>query len=300
MTKTLSLIGASKGKPKKRTYDLTITSYTPGGESLTEAELAMRRIDNMPDVMAQSTGILHVYDRALEKMKCYRAPAAGGTITENWPDVLAGDNAAQTVDAASAGAGSAKVLALRTLAAETVTSFVNQPGVTGRNVTVTLKANGVGAVMGNLAITVTGTRKSATVTETFTVVAAGAFGADDIADTKFRRAIGAQLFDAITEVAVVQTSAPTNLQYSVGYGTVFALSGAITTESDIKAVRKDNAAIAAATFVGTAPDKLDLGADVADSVDVLVTLASVATGFLGTEVASGTNCGIVRITAEGI
>lgn len=252
-----------------------------------------------------------VFDHSAGKMRYFLPGQSGGLISESFPDVYGGIFASITSDAAAAALNDALVMALTDATVTTAGGLAHAAGkstgltnpntldaeIAGRNVVIVQNQNGAGGTWtaGFARVTGTAPDASAQVEDIALQVTA-------IADTKFRLTVGTKAFATVTNVVLLNAgktaaqAGPASSRLSVGIGTIFGLRSTITAEADIKSVRKDNAAIAAATYVGTAsPSQMDMGADVADNVDIVIEYqAAVA------EAPSGTDVGTVRIRAEGI
>lgn len=299
--------------------DLAVSSLeTASGETITpniniaDGGLGMTTVLLLTNAPLTTNGrFAPVYDHSAGKMRFFLPGQSGGLDTESWGDVYGGIFANVTADAASAALNDALVMALTDATVTTSGGLAHANGKTtgltnpnsldaevyGRNVVVAQNQNGAGGTWTAGWVRITGTAPdgSAQVEDI-------ALQTTAIADTKFRLTVGTKAFGTVTSVKLLNTgktaaqAGPASSRLSVGVGTIFGLRGGITAESDIKSVRKDAATIAAATYVGTAsPPQIDMGANVADDVDIIVEYqASV------TEVAAGTDCGTVRIMATGL
>lgn len=286
---------------------LTIDTYPSGGyvPSASAAKItAVRRVSPAP---VSSLGYYLVWDAGAGKVRAYRGNSAGGLVTEVWPDVKGGLNAGLTSDQAAASLNDAVVLALTDATVTTSGGLAHAAGkstgitnpnainaeVVGRNVVVAQNQNGAGGTWtaGWLRVTGTAPDGSAQVEDI-------ALQTTAIADTKFRLTVGTKAFATVTNLKLLNSgktaaqAGPASSRLSVGVGTIFGLRGSITAESDVKAVRKDNAAVAAATYTATAsPSQIDLGADVADDVDVAVEYDAAASNLATIEASVGANVG---------
>lgn len=287
---------------------VTIDSYPAGGYTPVAGNAKLSTVRSVRPAARTSLGYLLEWDAAAGKLRAYRSNSAGGLITESWPDVKGGVFAAIAADAAAAALNDAVVLALTDATVTTAGGLAHAAGLTagitnpnaidaevvGRNVVVAQNANGAGTTWAALsALRVTGTAPDGTAqTEDI------ALQTDAIADTKFRLAIGTKAFATVTNLRLIRTdtgasrAGPASSRISVGVGTIFGLRGAISAESAIKSVRKDAAAIAAATYVATAaPSQIDFGADVADNVDLIVEYDADASNLATVEASALANIG---------
>lgn len=295
---------------------LTIDDYPVGGYAPTAAAAKISTVRRANTAARSSLGYLLAWNAATGKVQAFRSQAAGGSRAESWPDVKGGIFAAITADAAAAALNDAAVLALTDATVTTAGGLAHAAGLTagitnpnaidaevaGRNVVVAQAAVGAATTWAALsALRVTGTASDGTAQ-----VEDIPLQTTEIADTKFRLAIGTKAFATVTNLRLIRTdtaasrAGPASSQISVGIGTIFGLRGAILAEADVDSVRKDGAAVAAATYVATAdPSQIDMGADVADNVDILVVYDAQPSDLVTVEADEHSNVGTAFLEVIG-
>lgn len=309
---------ATQVKPNRRgagfttgIYDIDITSYTSAGEVPTAANYGMGSIDMMLLNPVSDNG--HVWRFDGTKIRAYKLGAGGGIVTESFPDVKGGIAANVTSDSASAATGDAFVMALADANATTSGNLAHASGkstgltnpntaasaagnaASGRNVVVAQKADAGGTTFTAANVIVTGTDQFGNAQTETIALQTGAVAASNWRDT-----VGTKVFATVTNVRLTAAQ-PSGSTISVGIGTVFGLRGKITAESDIQSVRKDSADVASTTYVGSATThSLDMGADVADDVDIVIQYDAVASSLVDREAAATTDVGMCRAVVIGV
>jgi hypothetical protein len=286
--------------------DLSISAIgSATGEAVDGAKFLLRTLQDVIFMGPSTKGKEARYDRTTGKIRVLSG-GLGGVVTESWPDVKGGEFGDQVAGGAAAVNGEfiiafadANVTAKTTIAAQPNTA-AGQPGnaAAGRNVCVQFTTPGGGtlpAAVGNA--TVVGTDQfGAAQTEVISLA-----GLNDVVLAAGNEVfiLGNKVFATVTSLtlSVNLTTSIADLDVSLGLGTIFALRGSISAESDVKSVRKDAAAITSATYVGSATThSLDMGADVADNVDIVVTYDSIDAEQ---DAANGENCGTFLCEAIG-
>lgn len=313
MTHTVTRVKPNRRGPGFATgiFDIDVSSYTAAGEVLAAADYGMAAIDMVMFDPVSDNGHIWRFDGA--KARAYKLGAGGGIITESFPDTIGGITANVTSDSASAATGDAFVMALADANAVTAGSLAHAAGkstgltnpntassaagnaAAGRNVVVAQKANGGGTTFTAANVIVTGTDQFGVAQTETIAIQTGAVAASNWRDT-----VGTKVFATVTNVRLTAAQ-PSGATISVGVGTVFGLRGKITAESDIQSVRKDGADVASSTYVGSATtNSLDMGADVANDIDIVIQYDAVASSLVDREAAAAVDVGQCRALVIGV
>src|SRR3990167_4455376 len=303
MTYTATMVSRNiAGIQKQNAVRLNVTSYTSGGETVSAGDGGLKKIKFIRTLGSSDNGFDARWDPVSSKLKFVTGAGRGAEVTESWPDVLGGKFANQVASGAAATNGAA-IIDLVTATTAAKSTILVQPNaldveVSGRNVVVSLESQTGGTLPADAGTaTIVGTTPAGVAqTEVISLAAVNSvvLGAGGIVFI-----VGTKAFGTVTSLtlSVDITASIADARVSAGPGTIFGLSGVITAETDIQSVRKDAAAIAAATYVATAsPPQIDMGADVADNVDVIVSYSSAAE----LEAASATDVGELLVEFVGV
>lgn len=313
MTATVTFVGKpyTSGNKKIRIADLDITSYTSSGEAVTAANFGLKKLDYIRFIDGTSdNGHVWRWDDTNDKVRVYKLGAGSGIVTESFPDVKGG-NFANQASSGSAGTNDAFVIAAAAANTTAKTTIANEPNTAastpgnaaaGRNVKVVVSSAGGGTLPADCGTaTVVGTDQFGTaLTE---AIALSPMNGDVLGAGGVEWVVGTKVFATVTSLtlSINLTSSIADAQVSLGLGTIFGLRGKITAESDVKSVRKDSADVSSATYVGSSTlHSVDLGADCADDVDLIISYDAVASSLVDREAASAVDCGAMRVEAVGV
>lgn len=289
MAKTITLNAYEYEGSKKVNYaDVAETSYAAGGIPVTAADVALGQIDSAHLPPTTSLGKPVLWDQTNKKIKVMQG---SGRTTQIFPDIKGGNQANQAASGA-AGVNDAYVRAAANFVTTLVNTSITNPD-TPRNLKVVLSSAAGGTLPADCGTcTLIGTDQfDAAVTEVLSLAALNGvvLGASGIVFI-----VGAKVFKTLTSVQfsvdLEAGASPDDIQFSIGLGTKIGLQGKIAAEGDIRALQKNTAAVAAATYVGDATyHYVDPGANLADNDELYVEYLSTT----DVEVPAATNVGTV-------
>lgn len=314
MTKTVTFKSKNlEGRKVARVADVDITSYTASGESLTAADMGLKKISYVRILDSNSdNGHIWRYDYDNSKIRAYKLNVGSGLVTESFPDIKGGEFANQATGSNTTDpVNGAFVIALVTATTAAKSTIAAEPNASastpgnspaGRNVVVQIRSAGGGTLPADCGTaTIVGT-------DQFGAAATEAIALSPLNDVVLSAGgevwvVGTKIFATVTSLtlSVNLTASVADAEVALGIGTKLALRGKITAESDIKSVRKDTADVSSATYVADATyHALDMGANIADDVDIIISYDALASSLADREAASTADVGQCRIEMVGV
>lgn len=254
--------------------ELDITSYSAGGEDVSQSALGLKRSPNMVVPINDANRFGFKFDKANALLEVTEGQ---GPRMEFWPDVNDGESSKTATDNASAPTGDANILGDQAVPTSSggsseVSSGITDPDFPRSVVVVYENDSGSGNTLNAAEVTVEGTDQyGQSITEVVDLDESGADITGSVSNSNFSWKQTDQTFATVTKVTWANDSGTSqdSSKFSLASGDRFGLASPISSDSDVNRVMTDSSNAGSASG-NSANNAVDIGEDLSSSPDVYV------------------------------